>query len=65
MIRYDRQYRRHYDDETGEWCAPPAQDDGLLSPGQAIAAILMLPIVIVWVCNQYGIDLLALMGLPK
>lgn len=61
MLVYDRQARAWYDDETGEWAEAP---DAPMSAGQAFAALALLPLVIIWVCDQYGLDLLALLGLP-
>lgn len=53
-----------YDERVRDWVweETPAEvevGEGLLSPGQAIAALLMLPLVVVWVLDQYGIDALA------
>lgn len=70
MIVYDQVRERWWDNETGEWYdaatgrwVPAAQQaataGGLLSPGQALAAVLMLPLIVIWVADQYGVDLLA------
>lgn len=61
MIRYSRECAVWYDDETGEEVAPP---DAPVSKGQAVAVLLMLPLVVLWVAQEYGVDLLALLGLP-
>jgi len=64
MIQYDPRTGGYYDDATGEWVDAPAQPEGLMSLGQMIAALVMLPLIIVWVGQEYGIDVLALIGLP-
>lgn len=60
MIELDPYTGRWYDDETHQWVeAPSVADDAPMSAGQAIAALLMTPLVFVWVCAEYGIDVLA------
>lgn len=59
MLVYDRRVGAWYDDETGLWVDPPAEAEAPVSAGQALATLLLAPIVFVWVLDSYGIDVLA------
>ena len=39
------------------------EPQGLLTGGQIAAALLMLPLVFMWLADQWGIDWLAMIGL--
>lgn len=60
-IVYDERAGAYYDDQTGQWVAPPAvpANDAPVSAGQAIATILLAPLVLLWVLESYGVDVLS------